>query len=385
LSAVSDYFLASQWTPVLLQLLLLLLLSLRPAGITAEQPSGQTDSQDSDKAESRLSRWSSSFQASRRWLLPGLVGLLLSFPIINALLGWNAQTILLEIGVFMLLALGLNFLLGWAGLLDLGYLVGCGIGAYLTALLLPAQIDFVAILGLSAALAGAFGILKGQLALRLRHDYLAVAMLTLGLMLPQVITNLDWTGGIGGIAALPSPQILGHQLSRPVEKYYLIVALMLGVIWSSRRLLRSTIGRAWRASSFDEVAALSCGIDVAAYRTLAFALSSAVAGMAGALYVGSFAYIAPDLLEFPILAMVLAMVILGGIGNLAGALLGALLVVSYDKLFIPWLGQALLPLLPQGLQIGTAPDLRGVSYFSFGLAIYLTVLWRFRQRDRSIS
>ena len=378
LGAVSDYFLASQWTPILLQLLLLTLLTLRPAGIGAEQ-SEPTDSQPDDTSPLG-SDFSTSSHSPRRWLLPGLVGILLSFPLLNAMLGWKAETISLEIGVFMLLALGLNLLLGWAGLLDLGYLVGFGAGAYLTALLLPTRLDFTLILGLSAALAGLFGGFKGRLTQRLRQDYLAVAMLSLGLMLPQVIANLAWTGGVGGLAALPSPQILGHRLSLPVEKYYLIVALLLGAIWASRRLLRSTIGRAWRASSADELAAVSCGINVAAYRTLAFGLSSAVAGIAGALYVGSFAYIAPDLLEFPILAMVLAMVVLGGIGNLGGAVLGALLVVGYDKLFIPWLSQALLPLQPHGLQIGSAPDLRGASYFSFGLAIYLTTLWRFRRK-----
>ncbi len=375
LSAISDYFLASQWTPVLLQLLLLTLLTLRPADL--DLPEFES-AQSSRQAVPQTPR-------SNRWLLPGLVGLLLSFPVFNALLGWKAQTISLEIGVFMLLALGLNLLLGWAGLLDLGYLVGFGAGAYVTALLLPIRLDFSLILGLSAALAALFGQLKGRLALHLRQDYLAVAMLTLGLMLPQVITNLTWTGGVGGLAALPPPEILGHPLRLPVEKYYLIAALILGVVWGSRRLLRSALGRAWRAGSADEVAAVSCGINVSATRTLAFGLSAAVAGLAGSLYVGSFAYIAPDLLEFPILAMLLAMVILGGSGSVAGAMLGALLVIAYDKLLIPWLGQALLVFQPQGLQIGSAPDLRGVSYFSFGLVIYLTVLWRFQQRDKTIS
>jgi branched-chain amino acid transport system permease protein len=201
-------------------------------------------------------------------------------------------------------------------------------------------------------------------------------------MLPQLLTNLNqWTGGVGGIAALPPPVILFQTLSHPVERYYLVVILIAGVILLSQRLIRSRIGRAWLAGSEDEIAAVSCGVDVARSKSLAFILSSGVAGIAGALYVAAFAYIAPDLVEFQSVAKVLAMVILGGAGSVPGAILGAVLLAGADKLFLPWLGETLAKLQFHGL--AAIPDIRGLSYLLFGLTIYLTVLFRARKSVKS--
>ncbi len=376
--AISDYFLSTQWTPVLLQLVLIAVLLFRPTGITAEAhlsdfaPTGRDAATTPElHSHSRLNRY----------LLQGFVLLALLFPAIDALLHWHREILNLEVGIYLLLALGLNLLLGLAGLLDLGYLVSFGIGAYLTAKLLPLSIDFLLILGLSIGFAALFGILKGKLVQRLQNDYLAVITLTLGLLGSQLLVSWDWTGGTGGIAALPPPQILSHPLSGAIAKYYLVLLLVLSLILISQRLIRSRIGRAWLASSEDETAAVSCGIDVPGYQLLAFTLSSGVAGLAGSLYAGSFAYVAPNIVSFQILAMVLAMVILGGAGNIVGAILGTLLITGYDKLFIPWLGSVLAPLQPHHWHFGSAPDVRGLSYFTFGLAIYLTILLRARQRS----
>lgn len=378
--SISDYFLATQWTPVLLQLLLIGVLVYRPTGISAEEAS-----QDLLDNPGRDAATAPTIGRNRRldaWLLLNFLLAMIVFPVANALFGWQEQVLATEIGIFILLALGLNLLLGLAGLLDLGYVVSFGIGLYTAATLLPYHVDFVAVLLLSAVLAGLFGSLKGRLALRLRSDYLAVVTLTLGLMMPQILINLnDWTGGVGGIAALPAPRILFHPLALPLEKYYLVFVGVGSMIFVSLRLIRSRIGRAWLASSEDEVAAVSCGVNVSAYKALAFTLSSGVAGVAGALYTGTFAYAAPDLVEFQILAMVLAMVILGGAGSVLGTIIGALLISGYDKLFIPWFGDILARLQPGNLHVGAAPDIRGLSYLTFGLAIYLTILFRARQRS----
>jgi branched-chain amino acid transport system permease protein len=372
--AFSDYFLSAEWTPVLLQLLLVIVLVLRPTGIAAED-SGDLAHAGRDAAVATPTQ---SFRQDK--LLLGWILAMLMLPLLDALLGWGKQILITQIGIFVLLGLGLNLLLGWAGLLDLGYIISFGVGGYMAAALLPAQIDFLLILLLSALLAGLSGIGKAKLAVRLRHDYLAVVTLALGLLLPQVLINLnDWTGGVGGIAALPPPRLLSHSLSRPVEKYYLVAVLVMGVILGSQRLIRSRIGRAWLASSEDEIAAVSCGVNLAQSKTLAFVISSAIAGIAGALYVGTFAYIAPDLIEFQNLAMVLAMVILGGAGSILGVMIGSVVIVGSDLLFLPWLAEMLAKLQPSGLHFAPIPDIRGLSYLLFGLTIYLTVLYRARQ------
>lgn len=379
--AFSDYFFATQWTPVLLQVLLIGLLMLRPTGIMVEEQSEDlTSNSGRDPATATV--------VGRRprlnnYLLQGFILVVIIFPAADSFFGLNWQILAIEIGIFIVLALGLNLLLGIAGLLDLSYAASFGLGAYVAALLLSYTVDFIIVLLLSALVAGLFGLLKSRLTLGLRSDYLAVVTLALGLMTPQILVNLNtWTGGTGGLA-VPSPQVLTHSFSRPTEKYYLVSILVVGVILASQRLIGSRIGRAWLASSEDEIAAVSSGVDVAYYRALAFTLSSAVAGIAGALYAGTFAYVAPDLVDFQLLAMVLVMVIIGGAGSVPGTILGAILITGYDKLFIPWLGDVLTQFQPSNLHFGSAPDARGLSYLTFGLVLYLTVLFRARQRAQT--
>jgi branched-chain amino acid transport system permease protein len=149
---------------------------------------------------------------------------------------------------------------------------------------------------------------------------------------------------------------------------------------ASARLMSSRTGRAWLASSEDETAAAASGVDAARYRMLAFVFSSAMAGIAGALYASTFSYIDPNLASFEVSSMMLAMVILGGAGSVSGAVLGTALVYFYDKLFVPQLFALLAALWPQGVYIGMVPDIRGTNYFDFGIVLYLTVLWRARRK-----
>jgi branched-chain amino acid transport system permease protein len=207
-----------------------------------------------------------------------------------------------------------------------------------------------------------------------------VATLALGLITQQIIINAgELTGGARGLSAIPAPRIFGLTLSSVSSQYYLVLAVVLLASFAIGRLVASRTGRAWLASSEDETAAVASGVNAFRYRQLAFVLSSALAGVAGALYANTFGYIDPDIAAFHISAMMLAMVILGGAGSTTGAILGAALIYGYDKFIIPQLGSTLALLWPQNVYIGMVPDIRGTNFFNFGIALYLTVLWRARR------
>jgi ABC-type branched-subunit amino acid transport system permease subunit len=200
-------------------------------------------------------------------------------------------------------------------------------------------------------------------------------------MMQQVIINGgELTGRAQGLSTIPAPHILGLRLSTPLSQYYLVFIVVLAAAFATGRLISSRTGRAWLASSEDELAAVSYGINSSGFRQLAFVISSVLAGIAGALYASTFSYIDPDIAAFHVSAMMLAMVILGGAGSTGGAILGTALIYSYDKFIIPELAALLALLWPQGVYIGMVPDIRGTNFFNFGIALYLTVLWRARRR-----
>lgn len=387
-SSFSDYLLSAEWTPVLLLVLLIGLLFFRPTGFSKE------DNPDDPSLAPFRETVTAAPTASRQpgWLVWILI-LLAAFPVFSALAGVGWQILVRGIGIFCLLALGLNLLLGLAGVLDLGFAAAFGIGAYTAAILtnpwgqvsalLPQPLDFLVVLLVSGLAAGAFGLLKGGLTARLRSDYLALATLAFGLLIPRLVVNLKTlTGGAAGISALPAPRILGVSFANPTAGYYLVFVLVAGIAFASQRLIQSRTGRAWLAGSDDETAAAASGVNVARHRLLALVLSSAIAGLAGALYASTFAYVDPEILSFHWTAMLLTMVILGGAGSVPGAVLGALLIIGYDKLFIPQFSALLALFWPQNFFIGPVPDLRGTSFFNFGLILYLTALLRAR-RGRS--
>jgi branched-chain amino acid transport system permease protein len=211
-----------------------------------------------------------------------------------------------------------------------------------------------------------------------------VATLTLGLLARQVVINLPmWTGGAGGLGGFGPLHFLGLGLVSPTIKFYLVLGFVLLAAWMSSRLIDSRMGRAWIASSEDELASISVGVNVARSRLWALVVSSALAGLAGALYSGTLSYVDPDTMSFHISSMILAMVILGGAGDVSGAILGAVAIVLYDKVFVPQLATSLSLLWPTGLAIGSAPDIRGASFFNFGIALYLTVFFRARRNGNT--
>ncbi len=267
-------------------------------------------------------------------------------------------------------------------MLDFGYAMSYAVGAYTAAILTSSfgAFDFTLVLLLSAGTGALSGLLKGGLAARMRGDYLVVGTLALGLMAQDVIINLGVTGGPNGFSSLPPPHLFGLTLAAPSAEYYLVFVFVILAAFLSLRLISSRTGRAWIASSEDETAAISFGVDAARYRLLAFVLSSALAGIAGALYASTFTYIDPSIAAFDVSSLILAMVILGGAGSVGGAVLGTALVYFYDKIFVPQLFGWLALLWPQGVYIGMVPNIRGTNFFNFGIVLYLTVLWRARRK-----
>jgi branched-chain amino acid transport system permease protein len=386
----SDYFLRAQWTPALLLLLLIGLLFMRPAGLGVGV--GAEDTASNAIRDAVVLTEPGQARRSRNWL-PWVGGAAAIFPILSLIFGWGGDALLRSVGIFILLALGLNLLLGLAGVLDLGYAISFGVGAYVTAILtnryglvgaqLPQPIDFTLVLAASIGLAALVGAVKGGLAVRLRGDYLAVATLALSLVGQRIIVGWnDVTGGSGGTSTIPPPTFLTLRVASPTAQYYLVFGLAALAAFASLRLIRSRTGRAWMASSEDEGASTSLGINIGRYNLLAFILSSALAGLAGSLYASTFAYVDPDLLAFHVSTLTLTMVILGGAGSVQGAILGTFAIIAYDKVIVPQLGALLALFWPSGTYIGQAPDIRGASFFNFGAALYLTVLIRARLAGR---
>ncbi len=387
-SAGSDYFLAAQWTPVLINALLILLLVVRPTGFAAEERA--EDLATAPTRDAVAAAGQSAQDRRARALTLALLGVALVYPFLDRALGWGSEIVVTSIVILGALALGLNLMLGYAGLLDLGYAASFGLGAYGAALLVdpygrlaayvPHPLDFVVVFALCMGLAGFFGALNGWLTLRIRADYLAIVTLAFGHMVRQTVINLNsWTGGTNGVSALPAPQLLGLTLSAPTPRYYLAVALLAALAFASFRLGRSRLGRAWQAIGDDEVAAAGSGVDVLRTKTLAFTVGTAIAGLAGALYIAVYGHISPDQIDFTVSAMVLAMVVVGGAGSVPGVLLGTFVIAAYDRLLLPALGAYLAQYRTGYSGLSNLLDLRELNFLAFGLALYLTVLWRARR------
>jgi branched-chain amino acid transport system permease protein len=327
------------------------------------------------------------------------------YPAIDAALGLRQVFLATTLAVLALTAVGLGILVNFAGLLDLGYAAAFGVGAYAAALLIdpygplatPASgpsvvpgtlipalpVDFLVVVVVAGLVAAVYGALSGLLARRLRRDYLAIATLALGQMAYQTAINLrSITGGTGGLPALAAPRVLTMTLASPAARYELALVPLLLALVVVRRLGASRLGRAWRALSADAIAAGHAGIDAGRARLVACVVAASIAGVAGALYVGAFSYVDPEQMSFRVAAMLLAMVVLGG-SNRFGFVAGALVVGGFDRLLIPALGGA-LDVLRRGTPTNglVAFDVRGLSFLSFGLVLYLTALLRSRSAAR---
>jgi branched-chain amino acid transport system permease protein len=315
---------------------------------------------------------------------------LLIAPFVVGSLG-NAWVRVLDFAaLYIMLALGLNIVVGFAGLLDLGYIAFYAVGAYLYALLASPHFGIHwpvwAVLPLGALVAGCFGVLLGAPTLRLRGDYLAIVTLGFGEIIRIFLNNLNTpvniTNGPQGIARIDPISIAGQPLSKPVEflgmtftgvmlYYYLFVVLALGIVFVGIRLQDSRIGRAWVAIREDEVAAKACGINTRNVKLLAFAMGASFGGVSGGLFAGFQEFVSPESFGLLESVMVLCMVVLGGMGHIPGVILGGLL----------------LTILPEAFRHGAAPvqqalfgkvllDPEALRMLLFGLALIAVMLYR---------
>ena len=241
----------------------------------------------------------------------------------------NTYHVDLMTGVFTyaLLAMGLNVVVGFAGLLNLGYAAFFAIGAYTYALLnLNGGWSFWMALRVAGGVSMLFGLLIGAPSIRVRGDYLAITTLGFGEIVRITFNNLDrFTGGPNGLLGIARPQIFGYHFSvNPTPYFYLILALVALTAFLLFRLSDSKIGRALVAIREDELAASCMGVPVLRIKLMAFGLSSFIAGIAGACFASKQTIITPDSFDFVLSVLLLSMVFLGGMGNIWGAALGAL-------------------------------------------------------------
>ena len=318
-------------------------------------------------------------------------------------------------GVYVLLAIGLNVVVGFAGLLDLGYAAFFAIGAYTYGMLASPvlanspihhefHIPIWILLFVALFVAAAFGAMLGAPTLRLRGDYLAIVTLGFGEIVPRVFRNLsDYTGGVNGIAALDIPTLpawidgpwAGNPFGfirnfqfgfDPVPYYILIVSLVTISVILVRNLQRSRLGRAWMAIREDEVAAAAMGVNTVATKLLAFAIGASFSGFAGCFYAAKLANVSPDNFSFLVSVTILVMVVLGGMGNIPGVILGAIAVyfIQFKVLVdLPdWtlsvvnaLGLSSLN-VPHGDWAGIHDEVQRLNFLLFGLILVLVMVLR---------
>ena len=252
-----------------------------------------------------------------------------AFPFLFSSYQTNIMTTAL---MYVMLGLGLNIVVGLAGLLDLGYVAFYAVGAYSYALLnYHFGLGFWAILPVGALVGVLFGILLGFPVLRLRGDYLAIVTLGFGEIIRLILENWnEFSFGPSGIANIPRPGLFGIQMSLNeaiIYLYFLMIALCLFTIFVVNRLQDSRIGRAWIALREDEVACQAMGIDKTKTKLTAFALGATWAGMVGVIFAAKTTFINPASFTFLESAMILSIVVLGGMGSIIGVILGAFILI----------------------------------------------------------
>ncbi len=343
---------------------------------------------------------------ARRCLVALAAVLALAFPLVH---GNDADVdSAANAGAYAALALGLNIVVGFAGLLDLGYAAFFAIGAYAYGILssfqlspawsgfwepfawlglvqhMPTEtvhftVSFWIMLPGSALLAALAGMAFGAPTLRLRGDYLAIVTLGFGEIVPIVVRNWpDLTNGAAGMNGIAPPSFFGTSFGiGALPYYYVALGLVALLVFCSLRLRDSRIGRAWMAIREDEIAAGAMGVNLVRYKLLAFATGAGFAGAVGTFYVAKLQTATPEMFGYPVSVMILVMVVLGGMGSVWGVVLGALLLQGLQSWFLPqsteWLHQA-------GQALGSAvlqrADLTQATELIFGIILVLMMLYR---------
>ena len=322
---------------------------------------------------------------SGRFLTPALLALAVVLPFISGRYGIDLGILVLT---YVMLGWGLNIVVGLAGLLDLGYVAFYAVGAYSFALLSQTfGLGFWTCLPLAGLFAATWGVMLGFPVLRLRGDYLAIVTLAFGEIIRIVLLNAaSITGGPNGISGIPRPTLFGLQFSAvggpdtfsgffgleysPTQRvaflYYVILGLALLTNWVTLRLRRVALGRAWEALREDEIACRSLGINVTVTKLTAFAIGATFGGFAGAFFATRNAFISPESFTFIESAIVLAIVVLGGLGSQLGTALAAIVMIGGFEVFrdlaeyrMLLFGGALVLIMvlrPRGLVSGRTPS-----------------------------
>ena len=320
--------------------------------------------------------------------LIALVLLLLPFALVQVGAAWVRITNFAIL--YILLALGLNIVVGFAGLLDLGYIAFYAVGAYVYALLagphFGLHLPFWIVLPIGAVIAAIFGILLGAPTLKLRGDYLAIVTLGFGEIVRIFLNNLsrpvNITNGpqglalidpfrLGGIDFSASSSFAGLTLIGSMKYYYLLLLVMLALIVINVRIQNSRIGRAWEAIREDEIAARAMGINTTHMKLLAFAMGATFGGVAGGMFSAIQGFISPESFVLVESVMVVSMVVLGGMGNIWGVIVGALLL-SFVPEILRWTVEPAQQALFGRMLI--EPEV--IRMLIFGLALVLIMLFR---------
>ena len=266
---------------------------------------------------------------------------------------WLAQ--LTFVLIYSVVGLGLMLLSGFTGLFSLGHAAFLGVGAYTQAAMTNAGVPFPIALVAAGAISAAVGVVVGLPALRVKGIYLAIATLAFGFIVEEVFARWESvTGGNAGIH-IKAPNVFGFRLDSDVSFYFACLIVSVFATLAVLNLLRTPTGRAFVAIRDSEVSAQSMGIHLARYKTLSFAISAALAGVGGALYAHKLQFISPD--QFSLLQSVdlLLMIVIGGVGSVHGAFLGAIFLITMPQVIA--LGKDWLP-----SAIGQAPGLQGFVY-----------------------
>ena len=273
-------------------------------------------------------------------------------------------------GIYIILALGLNVVVGFTGLLNLGFVAFYAVGAYTYALLnVKLGLGFWQALPLSLALTTVSGVILAVPALRLRGDYLAIVTLGFGEIVRLILNNWDsLTGGPNGIPGIAAPSLLGLSLGSLGRYYYLVLAAVFLTYGVVSRVRSSRIGRAWIAIREDEIGASSMGINTMRYKLYCFAFGSFWAGLAGVFFAAKMRFVSPESFTFMESVLILCMVILGGLGSIGGVIAGSVLLVALPEVLrevqsyrMIALGAGLILVMifrPQGLFAGITKNAR---------------------------
>ena len=266
-----------------------------------------------------------------------LVVILLALP---QILGLFLSEVLTIVGLFVLLGLGLNIVVGFAGLLDLGYVAFFAIGAYTVAVLTSPELGFLNLtfweaLPFAVITGVVSGILLGIPVLKMRGDYLAIATLGFGEIIRILVLSdflRPWLGGAQGIAKIPKPSIGSIEFATPQQIYYLILAGCLLAGFISWRLRDSRLGRAWMAVREDEDVAQAMGINLVAAKLLAFATGAGFSALSGAIFASKLGSVYPHSFSVMISINILCLIIVGGMGSIPGVIVGAIALVGLPEL-----------------------------------------------------